>query len=256
MTPVQARIVPARSGARWVLDGWRIFRAAPLGWLATVMAYLLITNVLALLPFVGVPAALLLVPPLSLGLMAAARAAANGASLDLGLLFSGFRQGRQAQLLLGAIYMVLSLGVFGVMILADGDGALRLVLSGASNAEEIDGFAALAPLAAAAIAYTPVMMAFWFAPPLAAWHGLGAAKAMFFSFVACMLNWRVFLVYGAVFGAILFLIALVGTALTIGGLISRQFVIGSLIVILPTLFASFYASYRDVFDEPAEEAAP
>jgi hypothetical protein len=43
---------------------------------------------------------------------------------------------------------------------------------------------------------TPVMMAYWFAPVLAAWHCLGVG-ALFFSFVACWLNWRPFLAYGA-----------------------------------------------------------
>src|SRR5919204_5843418 len=29
---MQARIVEATRGARWLADGWRLFRAAPLGW--------------------------------------------------------------------------------------------------------------------------------------------------------------------------------------------------------------------------------
>jgi len=31
---------------------------------------------------------------------------------------------------------------------------------------------------------------FWFAPPLAAWHATGTGKALFFSFFACLMNWR------------------------------------------------------------------
>ena len=250
--PAQARLVPPRDGARWVLDGWRIFRAAPLGWLATVMGYLLLTNILALVPLLGLPAALLLVPPLSLGLMAAARAAAAGATPDLTLLFSAFRADWRAQLLLGIIYMACSLAVVGAMVIADGEGALRQVLAGSAKPDELELGSVLLPLFVAALVYLPLMMAFWFAPPLAAWHGLSVGKALFFSFAACVINWRVFLVYGLVLGALLFAIALLGTALTAGGLISRHFVIGALIVVLPTVFASFYASYRDVF-EPGEE---
>jgi hypothetical protein len=35
-------------------------------------------------------------------------------------------------------------------------------------------------------------MAYWYAPVLAGWHGLSPAKALFFSFVACLRNWRAF----------------------------------------------------------------
>ena len=37
---MQARIVPASRGARWLAEGWQMFRAAPLGWLALVFVYL------------------------------------------------------------------------------------------------------------------------------------------------------------------------------------------------------------------------
>src|SRR5258708_37783778 len=33
---VQARIVEAGRGARWLADGWRLVRAAPGGWLAAI----------------------------------------------------------------------------------------------------------------------------------------------------------------------------------------------------------------------------
>jgi hypothetical protein len=46
------------------------------------------------------------------------------------------------------------------------------------------------------ILMVPVLMAFWFAPLLAAWDDLPAGKALFFSFIACLRNWRPFLVYG------------------------------------------------------------
>jgi hypothetical protein len=254
---MQARIVPAANGVRWLADGWRLFRAAPLGWLSTVIAYLLLTNMLALVPVLGVPAALIVVPPLSFGLMAAARAASTGAAVDLQMLFSGLRSGARAQLLLGVAYMACSLAVFVAMSLADSSGTLRLVLSGKANPDELDVGEVMLPLAVAAAAYTPVMMAFWFAPPLAGWQAMGAGKAMFFSFVACWMNWRAFLAYGAVAALVLAVVPFVvlsavlfasggSVRLTVMGLIFPL-----LIVMLPTLFASFFASYRDIFAEPA-----
>ena len=51
-------------------------------------------------------------------------------------------------------------------------------------------------------------MAFWFAPVLAAWQHMGAAKSLFFSFFAGWRNWRAFIVYGATLSAVFVFIAL------------------------------------------------
>ena len=260
---MQARLVSAAKGARWLVDGWRIFRTSPLAWLTIVFAYVLLTNALAVLPVVGVPAALVLVPPLSFGLMVAARAAEGGARVEVGMLFAGLRAGVRPQLLLGVAYMACSLGVYAAMLLADQAGAMRLMLSGEAKPEDLDVADLVLPLAVAAAAYTPVMMAFWFAPALAGWQGMGAAKAAFFSFAACVINWRPFLAYGA--AATLVLVAAPFVLLTLlllasGGalrLTAMGLVFPLLLVMLPTLFASFYASYRDVFGEsPPGPARP
>jgi hypothetical protein len=96
-------------------------------------------------------------------------------------------------------------------------------------------------------------MMFWFAPLLAAWHDAAPAKALFFSFFACLMNWRAFLVYGAasaILAAALPLAVLSVVMLTGLKMAAMSLVFPLLIVLLPTLFASFYASYADVF--PAE----
>ncbi len=53
----------------------------------------------------------------------------------------------------------------------------------------------------------------WFAPALVHWHAMSPAKALFFSFFACLRNWRAFAVYalGWLFFATLvpFLIAII-----------------------------------------------
>jgi hypothetical protein len=253
---MQARLVSAANGARWLVDGWRIFRAAPLGWLAVVLAYVILTNALAVLPGLGVPAALVLVPPLSFGLMVAARAAERRQSPDPRMLFAGLRGNVRPQLVLGVAYMACSLAVYGVMVLADSQGAMRSFLAGEAKPEDLELAELALPIAVAAAAYTPVMMAFWFAPPLAGWQGMGAAKAAFFSFAACLINWRAFLAYGAA-AALVLLVApfllLTLLLLASGGglrLTAMGLVFPLVLVMLPTLFASFYASYRDVFAEP------
>jgi hypothetical protein len=248
---MQARIVEARQGAIWLLDGWRLFRTAPLGWLALVFAYWIIMTLLSIVPFIGVAAASILVPAFSVGFMAAARAASRRAPVELGLLFDGLRHQPRSQLALGGVYLVSLSVIFAVTTLAD-DGALATwMTTGRRPPDDVlqsDGF--LYALGLAGLLYTPVLMLFWFAPPLAAWHGTGPAKALFFSFFACLLNWRPFLAYGAVSALVVLVLPL--ALLLILMLASLQVAAMSLVfpillVLLPTLFASFYASYRDVF---------
>ena len=248
---MQARIVGARQGAAWLVDGWRLFRAAPLGWLAMVFAYWIIMTLASVVPFIGVAAASIMVPAFSVGFMAAARAASRRGPVELSLLFDGFRHQPKSQLVLGVIYLMALGTLLSATTLVD-DGALASwMLTGRRPAEEAlqsDDF--LQALAVAALLYTPVLMAFWFAPPLAAWHGVGPIKALFFSFVACLLNWRPFLVYGA-FSALVVVVLPLAVLLTLMlaslKIAAMSLVFPVLLVLLPTLFASFYASYRDVF---------
>ena len=256
---MQARIVSVGRGARWLAEGWRLFRNAPLGWLAAVFGYWVLMSLVSLLPFVGAAAAAILVPAFSVGFMALARAAGRKAPLDLSLLFDGFRNEVRAQITLGVFYLLCLALLLGASTLVD-DGALAqwLLTGHRPEADVLQSQAFMAALVTTAALYMPVMLAFWFAPPLAAWHSTGAAKALFFSFAASMMNWRAFLGYGAVTALITFVvpfIVLSALALFSAGnmLPAATFILPLMILLLPTLFASFYVSYRDVF---GYDAAP
>ena len=47
---MQARVLSASRGAHWLAEGWAMFRAAPLGWLALVFAYWLLMSLASLVP--------------------------------------------------------------------------------------------------------------------------------------------------------------------------------------------------------------
>ena len=248
---MQARIVEARRGAIWLADGWRLFRAAPLGWLALVFAYWSIMTLASVVPIIGVAAASVMVPAFSVGFMAAARAASRRGPVELGLLFEGFRHHRNSQLVLGAIYFAcLGLLLAATMLVDEGALATWMLTGKRPDEETLQSDDFLGALALAALLYAPVLMMFWFAPPLAAWHGIAPIKALFFSFFACLLNWRPFLAYGAVsalFALALPLLLLFVLMLASFKIAAMSLVFPLLLVLLPTLFASFYASYRDIF---------
>src|SRR5689334_24933413 len=209
-------------------------------------------TLVSLVPFVGVPVAAVLVPAFSVGFMALARAAGHKAALDMALLFDGFRHEPRAQLVLGVIYLGCLALVLAVSALADSGALARWMFSGERPSDEIlQSEEFMTALAAAGALYLPVMLAFWFAPPLASWHATGAAKALFFSFAASMMNWRAFLAYGAVMAVITLLVPfLIVSAFALAGAMAPPagvIIFPLAILLLPTLFASFYASYRDVF---------
>jgi hypothetical protein len=253
---MQARILPAASGARWLADGWRLFRAAPLGWPAVVFLYLLLTQMLALMPVIGF-GALLLVPTFTVGLLAAARALSRGGPADVRLLFDGFRKDLlRPQLALGVIYLICTILIIAGVRLTDADGALRSVLTGTRNADEVQFGDVFPPLAVFALIYTPVSMMFWFAPQLAAWHATGVAKALFFSFAACLMNWRAFVFYiVSIASAAIAAVVMLGIVGLSGGgssTTAAYFAVAILLVLLPVVYASIYASYRDVFGVEAD----
>ncbi|HMA90103.1 MAG TPA: BPSS1780 family membrane protein [Burkholderiales bacterium] len=257
MTTTSARVVPWARGARWLADGWRLFRVAPLAWIALVFGYWMLMIMVSMLPAVGIALASILVPPFSVGFMSVSRAAARRAPLALPLLFAGFRERVQTQLLLGGVYLACLALLLAASALADGGALAQWLLSAERPAaESLQSGAFFLALASAAALYLPVMFAFWFAPVLAAWHGMGVAKALFFSLFACLMNWRAFLSYGvaaALVTAAAPLAALSALDWMSRGALRAQsdaLLFPLLLVILPTLLASFYASYRDIFGAP------
>jgi hypothetical protein len=255
---MSARVVSFGRGARWLAEGWRLFRVAPFGWLGVVFAYWMLMSVASIVPYLGAVAAPLLVPAFSVGFMAAARGAAVGRPIALPVLFAGFRERVGAQLALGALYTLGLAAVIAASALAD-DGALaRWLLLGTGPDEAVlqSGRFSQALLVAMAV-YTPLMLSFWFAPVLVAWHGFAPFKALFYSFFACLLNWRAFIAYGlaAAFAAgLLPWLALSALSLVLGERSPSPLllVLPLIMLLLPTFLASFYASYRDVFaGEPA-----
>lgn len=255
------RVVAARNGWTWLVRGFALFRKNPPMWLFLVFTYWLAVALLGQIRYVGPAASTVLLPAFSVSFMVMCAVLEHGGILRPALLVSGFRSGPSTLIVLGVLYLLSIVAVLGLASVADAGALLMWVLSGREPAEEAltDGSVSLAMLVAS-LAATPVLMAFWFAPVLAAWNRIGALQSLFYSFFAVWRNWRAFLVYGAA----LFLVgAAVMTAVTVLAVLMqgrlevlRTFALIFMLFTLPTLFASFYASYRDVFPENAVPAEP
>jgi len=256
---MNARLVSPMQGARWLAAGWRMFRAAPLGWLVLVFAYLMATMLLSAFPLIGPAAVSVLMPAFSVGFMAASRAAARRQAVELPMLFAGFRERLPQQLVLGCVYAAGFAAALAGSSLLD-DGALLGVLFSPQRvqAEGGPGDALLLGVLASALIYLPTMMMLWFAPVLVAWHAVHPAKALFYSLVAFWMNRTAFIAYALALALVLFLS--MGSVVLLAALMPgeapafnpRSLVFPMALVILPTLFASYYASYQDVFGAAGE----
>jgi hypothetical protein len=181
------RVVAARSGLTWIRDGVRLFGRRPLSLLGSVATGLLLLWLPFTIPWVGPPLGAMLAPIISLGLIAACRAADAGQIPGVAVYADGLRDRsiRRQLLMLGAINALIVLPLVALVQATGLDEALRVV-PGPNQEPTIEAHPWLLALRVALSA--PVLMAMWLAPPLVGWQRLPALKAMFFSFFACWRN--------------------------------------------------------------------
>lgn len=254
---MKTAVVSFSRGAGWLRQGWRLYRVAPVTWLSMMLGYWLVILGTSVLQYVQA-VVVVLVPAISVGFMAVGRRCAAGEPPSLADLFSGFRAGFQRQLVLGVVHLALMMLVL-LLARAIDDGVLESWIR--TRDPELTS-QVLSVLAVMLVAYAQVVLLFWFAPALVAWHDIGVAKALFFSYFSCLLNWRAFAGYGMAMAAVLFLVpVLFMSALTMmfPGLKQGQVmaaVATFLLAVMPLVYASFYASYRDVFGAGYTPAVP
>lgn len=259
---MHAQQLPAVAGWRWLDAGFAIFRRNPPLLSMLVVTYWLTVIFLNLVPFIGAVAASMLIPGLTVGLMQAARDLEQGKPAGMQTLFGGLKQNPRTLLALGVLYLCCTLAILSLSALLDGGDLLRLILlTKPADREALESGGFFLPSVFVMALMTPVLMAWWFAPVLAAWHGQSVGKSLFFSFVACWINWRAFLAFGVALilvagilpGLVFALLAGIfsgGEGGSVGSFILLPLMVVIAVCVFSTVYASFYASYRDIFGQP------
>jgi len=247
---MDARRLPARHGVLWLMAGFALFRRHPPLMTALTFSYLLTVIVLNLVPKVGPFLLPLLLPTLTVMLGNGCRAIERGEPFVSEVLVAGIGARRAGLARLGGLHLV---------------GSSLLVLGGLAFGEPVNLSDGIDPAEATQLAVdlavllllaSPLVMAFWFAPLLTAWDGIGAGKSLFFSFIASWRNWRAFTMYGvalAVIGALLPGMILIGAGMVspaLANILSVALRMLLIFILAPTMVASVYLSYRDVFQAP------
>lgn len=228
---------PISHGWQWIVEGWHIFTAAPLIWIVTVILFIIISAVAAVIPVIGQIAGIVLTPVLTAGLMIGASEVSAGRPLSVGHLFAGFQQRVGSLVGLGLLSTLFAVVAMLIVFLAFGSAAMQLMMKVQTDPLALTRSLGLllSISVVAALLLLPLGMAYYFAPPLIALGDQGPLTAMRMSLLACLRNALPLLLYTLVL-------------MVLAVLASLPFGLGW-IVLMPVLIASIYASYRDIFHD-------
>lgn len=247
-----AKQLPARHGLLWVLAAWQLLRRYPRQLTSMTLAYFSLLLVMNLIPYIGPVLLSLVLPSLNAMVGNACRALDNNQAVTQARLAASLTEQRVPLFRLGWLYLTSSLLILIINSFLLPNLSPEKVDNATRVAEVLPQYGVLLLLV------SPLMMAFWFAPLLTAWHGLPAMKSIFFSFVASWRNWRAFTVYALVVTLVSFIAMIIPTI--IGSLLLPSSMGAFAVVVLvmmilllligPVVVTSMYISYRDVFEAP------
>lgn len=252
--------VPASTGLSWVKLGVKTFFSQPLAMSGLFFMFMAVVSVLSVVPLIGTPVSLALVPAATVGLMAASREALAGRFPMPLLLLTAFRSGKdraRAMLILGGMYAGALLLVLGMAaLLGPADGTPVPLTDGEVTPEAMRTAFVSQGMWVAMLAYVPVLMAFWHAPALVLWHGVSPGKSLFFSVMACWRNKGAMLAYTFGWVGVFILMGLVMSLLgaMLGGASALSFVMYPMVLFMASMFhTSIYFTFRDSFVTDEQE---
>jgi len=215
------------------------FKQNKLTWIAAALIWFIFFLTVGFIPVAGGIIANILPPVIMGGLVIGANEQQQGGDFRIAHLFAGFSNHTGQLFLIGVIYLLASLLIAG---LAMPFSSMYMVMTGILDVNiDPEAFRRLIEPGMLivtllfAIFMTLLFMAYWYAPVLVSLEGMSALSAMTLSFRACLTNWRALSIYGLL-ALILIIVALIPMGL-------------GMLIILPIIFASNYASYRDVFQK-------
>ncbi len=231
------RKVAAGQGWQWVRSGFALYRKNPLLLSAAFAMVFGLVMALGLIPMVGGALSEIASPLMVAGFMAAYRALDEGQELELPHLLAGVRGAAISLMTVGAVQLLGAL-LIGKVMASMGFDAKAFVAAAQTQQDPAQMQAmlneAMPAVFTGLLLFTPLIMATWFAPALILFGGARPTTALGVSIKAVLRNWAALLVNGLALGAMLFLAALVPLML-------------GLLVAMPVLFGSLYASYQAIF---------
>lgn len=254
---MQLRTVPTREGLLWVQTGFRRLAQQPWAVLLMMVVYVVVTGLVSAVPLIGLAFPLFVVQFGTLGFMQASRQIAQKQPVWPTVLLTGVRSGPTVlrnMVILGIAYTLAVMLVLGIGALLDGGAMLRLLMLGDKPPAAVISDGSLrAGALLATVAYIPVSLAFWLAPPLIALHAMNPAKALFFSFMLCVRNLKAFALYTLQWLLLFFslptLVLLAATLLGASETLAAALSFPVALAIFLAYILSFHATYESLVEQ-------
>lgn len=251
MTPASNQDIPrkvaASEGFQWVSAGFRLYRKNPLLLSAAFGVLFGLVMALGLIPVVGGSLSELASPLMVAGFMAAYRALDQGNELELPQFMAGLQGPAIPLMTVGAVQLLGTLLIGQIMLGMgfDPQAVMDTARGGKATPAEMQAMVnqAMPAMFTGLVLFTPLIMATWFAPALILFGGARPATALGVSLRAVAKNWAAMIMNSLALGLLLFFAALVPMLL-------------GLLVAMPILFGSLYASYQAIFAVWADDNAP
>lgn len=247
------KTLPARAGLRWLRDGFALYRRQPFAFTSLVILYTMGTALLSLIPYIGMPIALMLMPFGTIGLTLAGRDAERGVIPMPTLMVEPFRdaQRRKALTRLGFINAGMMLLLLSLVSLVAADELANWkILDGQIDPASASQNFPWDAILMAGVLYVPILMLTWFAPQLVAWHGQTIGQALFFSFFACWRNRWPFLTLASALFALTFGTVFIATqtlqALGASPQLASMLFAPVVLILISIGYATLYPIYRSL----------
>jgi len=226
--------VPIGNGWTWIAKGFAIFKQSPGSWILMLFVGLIIMIVLSLIPIIGQIVMMLTTYVWIGGIMIGCREQDSGKPFTVQHLFAGFSNSAGKLILLSVIMTVISMAIMFVML---GSLYFSMITGDTAASQEMmnNPMDFLYSILIAMLIMIPLMMAVWFAPALIVLNDVSIGQALKLSFTGCLKNILPFILY-FIISFILYVVSALPLLL-------------GLLVFFPTMFASIYASYKEIFIE-------
>jgi uncharacterized membrane protein len=240
--PRPRHVSPYRS-IEWLKAGWSFFIQSPGVWMVISVIFFMMLVILEIVPILGQAITLIGFPVMVAGMVLGCHALASGESLRVDHLFAGLRVHAGNLALIGIFYMLAAgLAAFVSFVLVGGAALTGYLLGALAGL----GLGLVSAMVVGSLLFSLLWVllvtALWFAAPLVVLRNTPPLDAMRLSLSACFANFGAFFVLGVL------TFVLIWVAMLPAGL--------GLLVLIPVLAGTLYASYQDVFgDGPAQPPA-
>ncbi|QYF94471.1 hypothetical protein KY495_04440 [Massilia sp. PAMC28688] len=257
--------LPARTGLEWLKQGFGLFRQQPGILTMLLFANFLGSVLLSAVPVIGTLATIVLIPVFSIAIMQACNLIAQGQRVMPDVLLTGFRKPAVTHLLkLGMVYVGVALIMFIAMRLSVDESAVQQMQASAEAAKAASqaGTPVTPPqypgtLLFLVLLWSIVMLLMSFATPLTYWKEMPLLKAIFYSVFGVVGAFKPILVM--LLSAMgMFMVLILFLRLLFGGsaLVFQAVIAWSSLMFTLVLQCAMFASYRQIFGDPAPGIKP